>query len=36
MSQAGLPHSDLAQTIEAAWEDRANVSTATKLSLIHI
>ena len=30
MSQAGLPHSDLAQTIEAAWEDRANVSTATK------
>ena len=35
MSQAGKPHSDLAhsdlaQTIEAAWEDRANVSTATK------
>jgi 2,3,4,5-tetrahydropyridine-2-carboxylate N-succinyltransferase len=30
MSQAGKPHSDLAQTIEAAWEDRANISTATK------
>lgn len=30
MSQAGLPHSDLAQTIEAAWEDRANISTATQ------
>ncbi|GJE49527.1 2,3,4,5-tetrahydropyridine-2,6-dicarboxylate N-succinyltransferase [Methylobacterium tardum] len=30
MSQAGKPHSDLAQTIEAAWEDRANISTATR------
>jgi 2,3,4,5-tetrahydropyridine-2,6-dicarboxylate N-succinyltransferase len=30
MSQAGMPHSDLAQTIEAAWEDRANISTATR------
>jgi 2,3,4,5-tetrahydropyridine-2-carboxylate N-succinyltransferase len=24
-----MPHSDLAQTIEAAWEDRATISTAT-------
>jgi 2,3,4,5-tetrahydropyridine-2-carboxylate N-succinyltransferase len=30
MSQAGMPHSDLAQTIEAAWEDRANISTASQ------
>jgi 2,3,4,5-tetrahydropyridine-2,6-dicarboxylate N-succinyltransferase len=30
MSQAGMPHSDLAQTIEAAWEDRASISTATQ------
>jgi len=30
MSQAGMPHSDLAQTIEAAWEDRATITTATK------
>ncbi|WP_342108575.1 2,3,4,5-tetrahydropyridine-2,6-dicarboxylate N-succinyltransferase [Methylobacterium sp. SI9] len=35
MSQAGKPlsdhaHSDLAQTIEAAWEDRATISTATQ------
>lgn len=25
-----MPHSDLAQTIEAAWEDRTTISTATK------
>jgi len=25
-----MPHSDLAQTIEAAWEDRATITTATK------
>ena len=32
MSQAGKPHSDLAQTVEAAWEDRANISTASVLT----
>ncbi|MCJ2087362.1 2,3,4,5-tetrahydropyridine-2,6-dicarboxylate N-succinyltransferase [Methylobacterium sp. E-005] len=25
-----MPHSDLAQTIESAWEDRATITTATK------